>query len=84
MLTRESERRESMARVVKPGKGILVKCTGHMGHGGNGCGATISLVAKDLFNVGSMADPSAPNNKAFSCPVCGVTSDLETNRVKNA
>lgn len=71
-----------MAKVIKPGKGILVKCTGHLGHGGNGCGATISLVAKDLFNVHSLA--TLEENKAFRCPNCGVTSDLETNRVKDA
>lgn len=69
-----------MAKVVKRGKGILVECTGHMGHGGNGCGAIISLTPKDLFTVSSLADPSC-QNQAFKCPECGVTSDLETNRV---
>jgi hypothetical protein len=70
-----------MAKVIFPGDGILVICTGHIGHGGNGCGATISLEPKDLFTVGSLADPS-DRNQAFRCPQCGVTSDLKINRVK--
>ncbi len=70
-----------MAKVIKKGEGIVVRCTGEQGHGGNGCGAILSVTPEDLFTVTSLADPSS-NNKAFRCPQCNTTSDLELNRVK--
>lgn len=63
-------------KVVKKGHGgKLMKCTGHMGHGGTGCGAILAVQQSDLFEVGSLADPSS-RNEAYRCPDCGAISDF--------
>jgi len=69
-------------KVLKPGSGqrgwsIKATCTGK-GNGGGGCGAELLVEEPDLYQTSSSHyDGSTDYFVTFTCPECGVETDLE-------
>ena len=51
-------------------------CTGH-GNGGGGCGAVLLVEEGDVYLTKSHAREETTTYLTFSCPECGVETDVE-------
>lgn len=67
----------------RPQKGWSAEflCTGK-GNGGGGCGAKLLVSKSDLYETESWSygDSSPDRYNTFTCPECGVETDLDTYR----
>lgn len=70
-------------KVLKPGRkqqgwSVNVNCSGR-GNGDGGCGALLQVEQPDLYRtVSGDYDGSRTLFMTFTCPECGVETDLET------